>query len=116
MKENWRLLMQFCFVIVATSVCMLAGPIAKASLRTTRIIRGLEVEVLQASKGAGFIGNRLRRDIDWNSTIDSLDKAGFPYDRLPNYLPPAVEPWVYVPNEWEATWSADCDYYNEILL
>jgi len=76
----------------------------------------LEIGVLQASKGEGFIGNRLRGDIIWNSTIDSLDKAGFPYDRLLDYLPPATEPWVYAPNEWDPTWSADCDFYNETLL
>ena len=115
-KEYWRLLFQILIVLLATLACMFAGPIAKVSLRLARVPQREYLKVLKATKGTGFIGNRLDANVEWNDTMKSLDDAKFPYDQLLDYLPPATEPWIYVAREWDVTWSAACDYHDETLL
>jgi len=115
-KENWRLLIQLFAILVVTTACMLAGPIAKESLRSTRTVQLSKLEVLQTSKGDSFLGNRLSADVQWNDTMQSLDQAGFPYDQLLDYMPPVTAPWIYTPSEWSPTWRASCQQYDETTL
>ncbi|KAF2690726.1 hypothetical protein K458DRAFT_482927 [Lentithecium fluviatile CBS 122367] len=115
-KEHRRLLLQLLVVLLATLACMFAGPIAKISLRSAQTIHVQKLEVLQTTKGNIFIGNRLDANVEWNDTMQSLDNAGFPYNRLLDYLPPTTEPWTYAADEWNPTWSAACDCHEEVLL
>jgi hypothetical protein len=115
-KEHWSLLLQLLIVLLATLACMLAGPIAKVSLRDARTVQTQNIEVLKTSKGTGFIGNRLDANVEWNDTMQALDDAKFPYNQILDYLPEASEPWIYLAREWDPTWSAVCDYHDEELL
>ncbi|KAH7353147.1 hypothetical protein BKA66DRAFT_598170 [Pyrenochaeta sp. MPI-SDFR-AT-0127] len=115
-KDNWRLLLQVVIIFMVTLACMFAGPIAKVSLRTTQTVQVKEVEVLQATNGEGFIGNRLGAYIEWNDTIQSLNNAGFPYDQILEYQPPVTKPWVYATQEWNPIWRAACELHDEDLL
>ena len=62
-KENWYLLVQLVVVVAATTACMLSGPIAKVSLKNGRTIQQKELQVLQTTKGGGFLGNLLYANV-----------------------------------------------------
>ncbi|KAF2267890.1 hypothetical protein CC78DRAFT_541126 [Lojkania enalia] len=115
-KENWRLLFQLCVVLTVTLACMFAGPIAKVSLRSTLTIQKDKIQVLQSTKGDGYLGLRLDSNVEWNDTMQSLDQAGFPYDQLLDYVPFATIPWTYIIHEWDPTWRAECTYREETML
>ena len=115
-KENWYLLVQLIVVIAVTAACMLSGPIAKVSLRNSRAIQRKDLQVLQTTKGGGFLGNLLYANVVWNETIQSLDRAGFPTNQLLDYLPPITEPWTYIEDEWDPTWRVACNNTHEIII
>lgn len=115
-KENWWLLFQLLVIAAVTAVCMLAGPVAKASLRSTYTAQLSKLGVLQAVKGDSFLANRVSANVQWNDTMQSLNQAGFPYDQVLDYLPPATAPWMYKPREWPRAWSASCKQYDETLI
>lgn len=108
-KENWHLLAQLIVVASVTLACMLSGPIAKVSLKSGQTVRQKELQVLQTIKGGGYFGNLVYAEVLWNDTIQSLDQARYPTTQLLDYLPPLTEPWVYVADEWNPTWSVLCD-------
>jgi hypothetical protein len=65
----------------------------------------------------GLLANRGLSDminaiLQWNTTITSLDQAGFPYNQVLDYLPDSDTrfPWVYKPEEWNNSWMMDCKY------
>jgi hypothetical protein len=95
---------------------MLAGPIAKVSLRSSPTVQKSELEVLQAVKGDSFSGNLETAPKLWNDTIQSLNDAGFPTNQLLDYLPTSTADWIYVANEWNPTWSMICSYTEETDL
>lgn len=63
-KASRRLLVQLLVVLVATLACMFAGPIPKISLKSMQTAQVQKVEVLQTTKGNGFIGNRLDANVE----------------------------------------------------
>jgi hypothetical protein len=115
-KGHILLLLQILTVFLVTLACMFAGPLAKVSLRNTLTVSLKEVEVLQAWNAFEAIGNRISANVEWNDTMTSLDAARYPYDRLMDYLPPSALPWTFTPDEWEPTWSADCNFQDETML
>lgn len=115
-KENWYLLVQLIVVVAGTLTCMFSGPIAKVSLRTAQTVQQRELQVMQTMKGGGGYGNLLYANVLWNDTIQGLDRAGFPTTQLLDYLPPSIEPWTYVANEWDPTWSVACNNTPETVI
>ena len=115
-RENWHLLVQLVVVASITLACMLSGPIAKVSLRSGHTIRPREIQVLQTTKGGGYFGNLIYANVLWNNTIQSLDRAGFPTNQLLDYLPASTEPWTYAVNEWDPTWTMDCNNTPETVI
>ena len=107
------ILFQIFVILAATLACMFAGPFAKVSLRSTRTIKQKNTEVLRAWSGDGPYGSSHSDNVKWNDTITSLDKAGFPYDALLDYLPSSAVPWTFAQSEWDPTWRAACDFYPE---
>jgi hypothetical protein len=116
LRQNCYLLFQLVVVITITLATMLAGPLARISLRSGSIIQPTQVNVLQTSKGAGPFANLLFGNVLWNSTIESMNKAGFPFDQLMDVVPPPNDPWVYVEREWDPTWRANCNFTEETLI
>lgn len=106
--ENWHLLVQIIVIIIVTIALVLAGPIAKISLKNGRTVLPRNIEVLQTIKGGGYFGNLLDANVLWNETMKSLDEADFPTDQILDYLPSPKEPWVYDPKEWDPTWVVSC--------
>lgn len=49
-------------------------------------------------------------DVEWNQTMWSMNAAGFPHDQLLDFLPDTSKPWVFRPDEWNNTWSAQCSF------
>ncbi|KAJ4350301.1 uncharacterized protein N0V89_008922 [Didymosphaeria variabile] len=115
-KENWHLLAQLIVVLTITATCMFSGPIAKISLRNGQTIQQRDLKVMQTMKGAGGFSNLLYANVLWNDTIQSLDRANFPTTQMLDYLPPSTEPWTYVANEWDPTWSVACNETHETIL
>jgi hypothetical protein len=101
---------------MATLACMLAGPIAKVSLRRVLTVHSDMIEVTHTSKSDSFLGVRINGNVDWNETMRSLDRADFPYNQLLDYLPVTTAPWTYVAREWTPTWKAECVFHNETIL
>jgi len=93
------ILFQIFVILAATLACMFAGPFAKVSLRSTRTIKQKNTEVLRAWSGDGPYGSSHSDNVKWNDTITSLDKAGFPYDALLDYLPSSAVPWTFAQSE-----------------
>jgi len=48
--------------------------------------------------------------VEWNLTQVSLERAGFPYNQLLDFLPDTSTHWVYRPEEWNSPWSMNCRY------
>jgi hypothetical protein len=115
-KENWHLLIQLIVVLTVTLATILAGPIARVSLRSGQIVRSKELNVLHTTKGAGRSLNLVTANILWNDTIQSMDSAGFPNDQLMEFVPSPTDPWVYRQDEWDPTWHADCNYTDETVV
>ena len=105
-----RILAQCIVVTGLTAVAFASGPIARFSSRWgTKVV---------TRETPGLIANRLQSGIShegvlWNNTWDSLDHAGFPYDRLLDYLPNITSNWKYVPTQWNSSWQMRCEYTEE---
>jgi hypothetical protein len=54
---------------------MLAGPIAKVSLRRVLTVHSDMIEVTHTSKSDSFLGVRINGNVDWNETMRSLQSA-----------------------------------------
>ncbi|KAI0173734.1 hypothetical protein BJ166DRAFT_605284 [Pestalotiopsis sp. NC0098] len=116
-KENWPLLTQIFVVMCVTITSALAGPIAKASLHRGTIITQTNHQVLPALKGEGVYGAIIREDVLWNTTGRALNDANFPLDQLLDKLPTSTSvPWVYAEEEWDPTWTIQCNYTNGVSL
>lgn len=115
-KQHWYLLVQLVVIVSATLACMLAGPIAKVSLRVTTTVQNSQLGVLNAVKGDSYQANLLEANVFWNDTIASLNRAKFPTDQMLDYLPPTTTPWTYIPDQWNPTWTMDCSFTEETPL
>ncbi|KAH7077342.1 hypothetical protein FB567DRAFT_552865 [Paraphoma chrysanthemicola] len=115
-RPNISLLFQLLVILIISSALTFAGPLAQVSLRSTQVVRLQDLQVLKAHKSGGRFGNSLNDNVKWNSTMESLNKANFPYDQLLNVLPPPDVPWTYRSNEWDPVWRAECSFHGETLL
>ena len=116
LKENWHLLFQLIVVLTITLVTMLAGPLARISLRSGYIFQPAEMDVIHAKKGSGAASNLILAPVYWISTIESMARAGFPYDRLMDVVPSLKDPWVYQEQEWDSSWRANCNFTDETRM
>ncbi|KIX09788.1 uncharacterized protein Z518_00869 [Rhinocladiella mackenziei CBS 650.93] len=103
------LLFQMIAVFFVTTVTILAGPIARFSLRSGTVLR--QRSLLGLSAKVESTGSNLQissANVPWNETMYSLNTANFPYDQLLDWLPPSTSSWTYVSEEWNSTWHARC--------
>lgn len=93
-----------CCFAAATVFC---GPISRISTRVGEIVAEKEVSVYPAMRDFDIIAyaNNYWQDIE-----RSLHQAGFPYDRLLDFLPDVRTNWQYRPQEWTQAWSLNCTY------
>lgn len=111
------LLFQGTVVVAVTIMTILAGPIARFALRSVVVVRLHPVQGLLAYvPGVGPIGSSVSANVLWNNTMDRLDAAKFPYNMLLDYLPSNNITWAYRENEWNSTWSVDCEMTNQTAL
>ncbi|KAI0531649.1 hypothetical protein GGR58DRAFT_518361 [Xylaria digitata] len=115
-KKRWNLILQLVVIVVATSACMFAGPIAKSSLRAIETVQKSELGILSATKGDSWTGNVIEAGVLWNETIQSMETANFPLAQLLDFLPPSTVPWTYNEKEWDATWSICCNNTDNVVL
>jgi hypothetical protein len=115
-KKHLSVLAQLLLVFLVTTVCTLAGPLAKISLRIHQTLELRDVQVSKAWKSAAEFSSSVYDNVNWNNTMTSLNEAGFPYDQLLDYSPPSNIPWKYQPEEWDPTWRAACDFDEETVL
>lgn len=104
----WKVLAQ-CFVITSLTItALLSGLVTKYSIR--------RIEVTQLDDVDGYLATTLDADlfdtVQWNITADSLIQANFPTDQLLDFLPNTSVPWVYAADQWNSTWSLDCEMTN----
>ena len=102
-----RVLLQCGVVIFFTVTAILAGPISRYSTRRGQVPRKDSVGGLMAST-ADSCQWYATAAID--TTIKKLDRASFPTDQLLDFLPDEEQDWVFVPSEWNSTYSTDCVY------
>jgi len=51
--------------------------------------------------------------VGWNNTIDRFIKAELPLNQVVDWLPDNRADWSYQPEEWNSSWSAECEYTDK---
>lgn len=105
--SSTRIVAQCIVVACMTATAILSGPIARYSSRRGQIVSEKDVNGLLALAYHNSIGNAM---VEWNLTQVSLERAGFPYNQLLDFLPDTSTYWLYRAEEWNSTWSMDCRY------
>ncbi len=106
-RRYLRILFQCVVVVFPTATATLAGPISRYSTRRGQIPKKSDVGGLLATttNACQYYATAAIDD-----TMAKLDKASFPTDELLDFLPDSDQDWVYVPSEWNSTFSANCAY------
>jgi hypothetical protein len=100
-----RILLQ-CIVVTIFSVsAILSGPIARFSTRRGHITKIIEIDGFMATVNHSSIASAM---VKWNTTQQNLIKANFPTDQLLDFLPNPEGEWLYEPDQWNSSWSANC--------
>jgi hypothetical protein len=111
---HYSMLVQSLLVVVVGLAAIFTRPIArfnthKGTASPVRLVGGL------VASRTFFCGsdNTLGVQYIW----ESLDRAGFPQDRLLDWLPDLKVDWQFAENDWSAyTWSEDCNYTKNISI
>lgn len=102
---HFRLAIQCLLVIVFSVAAIFAGPISRYSTRVGQTYNIRPVNGLLASKSYSCdIDNYIR----WRDISSALDRADFPFDQLPDFLPNLDQDYVYRSVDWNSTYSAQC--------
>jgi hypothetical protein len=97
-----------CIIVLCLSITSLfSGPIARYSTQRGEAISPKTITGLLTTR---FHYSILNAPVLWNETFTSLDRAGFPYDQLLDYLPDTWIPWVYKAEEWNSSWVMSCKH------
>ncbi|CAG7565983.1 unnamed protein product [Fusarium equiseti] len=102
-----RLLLYCVLVVLLSIIGIAAGPIARYTIGYGFVIRDTKVPVAMATIDHTNIMSAL---VQWNSTINRLNDAGFPYTELLDFLPENGVDWQYRSSEWNSSWKMSCKY------
>ncbi|KEF58063.1 uncharacterized protein A1O9_05986 [Exophiala aquamarina CBS 119918] len=106
-RRHVKILVQACLVVFLSLAALISGPIARYSTRLSHRISNYETPgKITWRKHDSILG----APVIWNTTSFSLESANFPYDQLLDYLPDPAINWLYVPGEWNSSWTLDCDH------
>jgi hypothetical protein len=103
--RNLAIVGQCLVVACLSSTAILSGVISRYSTARGHAVTQEEVPGLMASRQHNGMSYA---NVEWNLTHSRLDKAGFPRDRLLDFLPSNAVEWVYREDEWNSSWSFDC--------
>ena len=101
-----RILAQCIVVTGLTVVAFASGPLVRYSTRWGTKLVYRNVPGLMANRLQGGISHE---NVLWKTTLESLDQAEFPHDRLLDYIPNPQAHWKYVPEQWNSSWSLECE-------
>jgi hypothetical protein len=99
------ILIQCLVVVCLSSTAILSGVISRYSTVRGRTVSQQRVPGLMASRQHNGMSYA---NVEWNLTHSRLDEAGFPRDRLLDFLPSNTVKWMYREDEWNSSWSFDC--------
>ena len=108
-----KLMLQGLVVIILSTTAIVSAPIAHWATRPgsqfpqTNVSGWIPTNNILSS--SGFL-------VLWNTTIERLNSAGFPYDQLPDFLPDNSVDWKYRASEWNSSWSASCRWTNRTAI
>ena len=108
LSTSHRRIFSQCVVVSALAiVTFLSGVIVRYSTRWAPKTFQREVP--------GLLANRIQSGIShetllWNTTSQALDQAGFPFDRLLDFLPSAAQAWTYAPEDWNSSFLMSCEH------
>ncbi|CEI70861.1 unnamed protein product [Fusarium venenatum] len=101
-------LLLYCVLVVLLSILgIAAGPVARYIVDYGFVIRDTEVPGAMATIDHTNVRSAL---VKWNSTINRLDAAGFPYTEMLDFLPDNGVDWQYKSSEWNSSWKMSCEY------
>lgn len=101
-------LLLYCVLVVLLSILgIAAGPIARYTIGYGFVIRDTKVPVAMATNDHRNVLSAL---VQWNSTINRLNDAGFPYTELLDFLPDNGVDWQYKSSQWNSSWKMSCEY------
>jgi hypothetical protein len=101
-------LLLYCVLVVLLSILgIAAGPIARYTIGYGFVIRDTKVPGAMATIDYPAMRSAL---VQWNSTINRLHDAGFPYTELLDFLPDNGVDWQYKSSEWNSSWKMSCEY------
>lgn len=109
LQRYWKLLAQSIVVVSLTAATIVSGPIAKASTRSDYVVKQVSTPGYLATKD---FNSRLYANVDWNETYSALEKANFPQDQLLDYMPHTNLTWNFRANEWNNSWTMQCQKTN----
>lgn len=104
-----KILIQCIVVACFSATAILSGPIARYSTRRGHIVSSLDVP---GSLVTDYYTSINFANVEWNLTQTSLDQAGFPRNQLLDFLPDTATAWVYREEEWNSTWTMNCNHTN----
>jgi hypothetical protein len=106
----WKLISQGLLIVVLTAVAIASAPLAVSSTRLGAELKPTPVSGVRAKSVFTGITSTV---VGWNNTIDRFIKADLPLDQTVDWLPDNRVDWVYQPDEWNSSWSAECEYTED---
>lgn len=105
LPDHPKILAQCAVIALFSITTLVSGPIARYSTRTANITTELTINGYLTTRSHNSNGDD---QVMWNLTMTSLDRAGFPDDEMPDYLPDPSTHWLYRQEEWNNSWSFTC--------
>ena len=101
------LLVQVVCVMLLTVAALTSGFIARFSTRYGTIIKEIDVNGSIARRNTESLPYA---EVETNLTLFNLQRANFPQTQLLEYLPDQSLHWEYDPDQWNGSWTMDCQY------
>ncbi len=108
-----RLVIQVVLVVLLSVAGILSGPIARFTTQPGLEIRQANVSGWLPTTTVLAVPGMV---VQWTTTMERLDSAGFPHDQLLDFFPDVGTDWKYRASEWNSSWSASCQWTDQTVI
>lgn len=106
-RHFWGLLLQSLVILIFTIASLFSGFIARAFSDDAQVDIPHMILGHASQRQLTFVPST---ELNVSKTIDDLNRADFPLDQLLDFVPYRTVPWKYAADQWNSSWSMDCDY------
>ncbi|KAK5092997.1 hypothetical protein LTR70_000536 [Exophiala xenobiotica] len=107
-RHFWDLLLQSLMILIFTIASLFSGIIARAFSNDGQVDIPQIILGHTSQSRISFLPDAEFMAI--SNTVDDLNRADFPLDQLLDFVPYRTVPWKYAADQWNSSWSMDCDY------